>query len=68
MTTFPPRVFSGVQPTGTLHLGNYLAAITRFTALQKTHDCVYWSSIRAPYRPALQPGTEPAAAQAGMFV
>src|SRR5512144_1467574 len=35
------RVFSGVQPTGNLHLGNYLGAITRFVALQAEHDCIY---------------------------
>src|SRR6478752_7551914 len=35
------RVFSGVQPTGNLHLGNYLGAITRFVALQGEHDCLY---------------------------
>jgi tryptophanyl-tRNA synthetase len=37
----PQRVFSGVQPTGNLHLGNYLGAITRFVELQKTHECIY---------------------------
>jgi tryptophanyl-tRNA synthetase len=36
-----PRVFSGVQPTGNLHLGNYLGAITKFVALQDHYDCVY---------------------------
>jgi tryptophanyl-tRNA synthetase len=36
-----PRVFSGVQPTGNLHLGNYLGAITRFVALQDEHECLY---------------------------
>lgn len=41
MTTFTPRVFSGVQPTGNLHLGNYLGAIKRFAALQDSHDCIY---------------------------
>ena len=41
MTTFSPRVFSGVQPTGNLHLGNYLGAIVNFVELQKTHDCIY---------------------------
>ena len=41
MTTFTPRVFSGVQPTGNLHLGNYLGAIVRFVALQDTHECLY---------------------------
>jgi len=35
------RVFSGIQPSGDLHLGNYLGAIVRFVALQQTHDCIY---------------------------
>ncbi len=35
------RVFSGVQPTGNLHLGNYLGAITKFVALQQSHQCLY---------------------------
>src|SRR5437667_872268 len=39
--TFRERVFSGVQPTGNLHLGNYLGAITRFVALQTNYDCLY---------------------------
>jgi tryptophanyl-tRNA synthetase len=38
---FKERVFSGVQPTGNLHLGNYLGAIARFVALQKDYDCIY---------------------------
>src|SRR6476659_8226797 len=38
---FKEKVFSGVQPTGNLHLGNYLGAIVRFVELQKTHDCIY---------------------------
>ncbi|MCK0206961.1 tryptophan--tRNA ligase [Starkeya koreensis] len=38
---FPQLVFSGVQPTGNLHLGNYLGAIQRFVALQESHDCLY---------------------------
>jgi len=37
----PERVFSGVQPTGNLHLGNYLGAIKKFVAMQDTHDCIY---------------------------
>jgi tryptophanyl-tRNA synthetase len=41
MAEFSPRVFSGVQPTGNLHLGNYLGAITRFVELQKSRDCIY---------------------------
>ncbi len=35
------RVLSGVQPTGNLHLGNYLGAIRNFVALQATHQCLY---------------------------
>ena len=41
MASFHERVFSGVQPTGNLHLGNYLGAITKFVNLQKTHECIY---------------------------
>ena len=39
--SFIPRVFSGIQPSGDLHLGNYLGAIRRFVPLQDTHDCIY---------------------------
>ncbi|MGB3448551.1 MAG: tryptophan--tRNA ligase [Xanthobacteraceae bacterium] len=35
------RVFSGVQPTGNLHLGNYLGAIVNFVKLQSTYECIY---------------------------
>ena len=35
------RVFSGVQPTGSLHLGNYLGAIKNFVNLQNDFDCLY---------------------------
>jgi len=38
---FQERVFSGVQPTGNLHLGNYLGAIKRFAELQDRYDCIY---------------------------
>src|SRR5438874_7243714 len=38
---FKQRVFSGVQPTGNLHLGNYLGAIVKFVALQERFDCIY---------------------------
>ncbi len=38
---FTPRVFSGVQPTGSLHLGNYLGAIRRFVAMQDSYPCLY---------------------------
>jgi tryptophanyl-tRNA synthetase len=41
MPTLTSRVFSGVQPTGNLHLGNYLGAIKRFVEMQESHDCLY---------------------------
>jgi tryptophanyl-tRNA synthetase len=41
MTKFEKRVFSGVQPTGTLHLGNYLGAIKNFVELQENYNCIY---------------------------
>ena len=34
-------VFSGVQPTGNLHLGNYLGALKNFVSLQKSKNCLY---------------------------
>jgi len=34
-------VFSGVQPTGNLHLGNYLGAIKNWVALQQDYDCIF---------------------------
>ena len=33
--------FSGVQPTGNLHLGNFLGALKNFESLQKKMDCIY---------------------------
>ena len=34
-------VFSGVQPTGNLHLGNYLGAFKNFCLLQNEMNCIY---------------------------
>src|SRR3989344_7263885 len=34
-------VFSGVQPSGTLHIGNYLGAIKQFVELQKNHEAIF---------------------------
>jgi tryptophanyl-tRNA synthetase len=39
--TFQPRVFSGMQPTGNLHLGNYLGALVRWVEMQQSHECIY---------------------------
>jgi tryptophanyl-tRNA synthetase len=38
---FKERVFSGMQPTGSLHLGNYLGAMLQWIELQRTHECIY---------------------------
>ncbi|MEW5963718.1 MAG: tryptophan--tRNA ligase [Pseudomonadota bacterium] len=38
---FQERVFSGMQPTGSLHLGNYLGAMLQWIELQRTHECIY---------------------------
>ena len=35
------RILSGVQPTGNLHLGNYLGAIRNFARLQDDYECLY---------------------------
>ena len=39
--THTPRVFSGIQPSGGLTLGNYLGAIKRFVAMQDEYPCIY---------------------------
>jgi len=36
-----PRVFSGMQPTGNLHLGNYLGAMVRWVEMQQSHECIF---------------------------
>ena len=36
-----PRLFSGVQPTGNIHLGNYLGAFRNWVRLQDDHDSIY---------------------------
>jgi tryptophanyl-tRNA synthetase len=42
MSQSRPRVFSGMQPTAdSLHLGNYLGALTQWVAMQQDHECVY---------------------------
>lgn len=39
--TATKRIFSGVQPTGNLHLGNYLGAIRNWVRLQEEYECLY---------------------------
>lgn len=49
------RIFSGIRPTGGLHLGNYLGAIKQWIALQETNECVFCivdlHAITTPYNP-----------------
>jgi len=35
------RIFSGVQPTGNLHLGNYLGAVRNWVKLQQDYECLF---------------------------
>jgi len=35
------RLFSGIQPTGTLHIGNFFGAVRNWATLQADHECVY---------------------------
>ncbi|MDO4517881.1 MAG: tryptophan--tRNA ligase [Bacillota bacterium] len=50
------RVFSGVQPTGNIHIGNYLGALKQFVDLQEDHECIYCivdeHAITVPQDPA----------------
>jgi tryptophanyl-tRNA synthetase len=54
--TIGGRVFSGIQPTGNLHLGNYLGAITKFVELQDRFACIYCvvdlHAITVPQKPS----------------
>jgi tryptophanyl-tRNA synthetase len=50
------RVFSGIQPSGELHIGNYLGAVQNWVRLQGQHDCLFCivdlHAITQPYQPA----------------
>ncbi len=49
------RVFSGIRPSGRLHIGNYLGAIKNWLALQDTRECIYgvvdYHAITTPFNP-----------------
>ena len=66
----PKRIFSGMQPTGQLHLGNYLGALKNWVALQDegSFECVYcvvdMHAITMPHDPKALPGAVRAAAAA----
>jgi len=49
------RIFSGIQPTGAIHIGNYLGAIRQWVELQKENECLFCivdlHAITIPYQP-----------------
>jgi len=49
------RIFSGIQPTGPIHLGNYLGAIKQWVALQDSNECIFsivdLHALTVPYDP-----------------
>lgn len=49
------RIVSGIQPTGSLHIGNYLGAIKNWLSLQADHECIFFvadlHSLTIPYNP-----------------
>jgi tryptophanyl-tRNA synthetase len=53
------RAFSGIQPTGKIHLGNYLGAVKNWVALQETYDCTFcvvdYHAITIDYDPKEMP-------------
>jgi len=50
-----PRVFSGIQPSGELHIGNYLGAVRNWVQLQDQYECIFsivdLHAITQPYEP-----------------
>jgi len=56
MTQGKSRVFSGIQPSGELHIGNYLGAIKNWVALTETYECIYCivdlHAVTIPYQPS----------------
>jgi tryptophanyl-tRNA synthetase len=50
-----PRIFSGIQPSGELHIGNYLGAVKNWVELQHSYECLFcivdYHAITVPYEP-----------------
>ncbi|NIQ37275.1 MAG: tryptophan--tRNA ligase [Proteobacteria bacterium] len=55
--TKPKRIFSGIQPTGDVHIGNYLGAIQNWVKLTEEYDCIYcivdYHAVTIDYEPPL---------------
>ena len=51
----PTRLYSGIQPTGDLHIGNYLGAVSNWAKLIPHYDCIYcvvdYHAITIDYQP-----------------
>jgi len=51
-----PRIFSGIQPSGELHIGNWLGAVQNWVNLQRSYECIYCvvdlHAVTGPYQPA----------------
>jgi len=51
------RIFSGIQPSGEIHIGNYIGAIKQWITLQNQADCIFcvvdWHAITVPYEPKM---------------
>ena len=64
------RVFSGIQPTGALHVGNYVGALKNWVRLQADVESIYcivdYHAITIPYAPAEMPGRVFDAASGGV--
>jgi len=58
-TTRRERVFSGIQPTGEIHLGNWLGAVKKWVEICATHDCIYCvvddHALTSDFDPAAMP-------------
>ena len=52
-----PRIFSGIQPSGELHIGNYLGAVKNWVQLQERHEAIFcivdYHAITVAYEPAM---------------
>ncbi len=51
------KIFSGIQPTNQLHIGNYLGAIKQWLTFQKENECLFcvvdWHALTVPYEPKI---------------
>ena len=58
------KIFSGIRPTGNIHLGNYLGAIKQWIPLQEKNECVLIEGVPVQFIPVYNPLVEEAVRQA----